>query len=244
MPRSTTSDAGDAGSLFCPPSGTAIDSGVVVVPDAGTVDDAGTAITDAGPSVTDGGSSDAGATDAGAATDAGTTTDAGSAAAGQTCLPRLGYVSDGGVECSFDECGTSSDCCNSTQSCVFALPLCAVCSGTVCTGPTDCVTGQVCQAVGDDGACRCANGPVQICVDSCSASGSCPVGDTCSSSGACVPSSCVTQGYQCGAWATCATGSVQGDRHGCAGIACRVDTDCVGGFCLNSVCHQALGTCQ
>jgi hypothetical protein len=81
----------------------------------------------------------------------------------------------------------------------------------------------------------------QTCVPGCTAETICAVGQVCAASHHCAPRPCASDG-DCPQFFACygASGSTSG---GCNRRVCDTDTDCLGGFCVNSRCYDKLGTC-
>lgn len=116
--------------------------------------------------------------------------------------------------------------CLADKDCPSANPHCAGAGGLtkcfVCASDEDCDTG-VCSA--------------GVCVPGCSAQAPCPNPlTTCGAAQRCEPLEC-QDGSACPANAACLQGV-------CARRSCTKDTDCDSGGCVNSLCHETLGSCH
>jgi hypothetical protein len=100
----------------------------------------------------------------------------------------------------------------------------------------ECVSDSDCARFGETFICS-----TQTCVPGCTAETICAVGQVCAASHHCVPRPCASDG-DCPQFFACygASGSTSG---GCNRRVCDTDTDCFGGFCVNSRCYDKLGTC-
>ena len=100
----------------------------------------------------------------------------------------------------------------------------------------ECVNDSDCTRFGETVICS-----TQKCVPGCTVETMCAVGQICAASHHCVPRPCVLDA-DCPQFFACygATSSTSG---GCSRRVCDMDTDCLGGFCVNRLCYDKLGTC-
>ncbi len=144
-----------------------------------------------------------------------------------------------------DLCREDGDCEPSFLICLEpgGFAGCGVCQ----TFPEDeCRTDADCVALGERYICSEAGPrlcpcetPVFVCVQGCSDTPDCDVGEVCDDQNRCVPSPC-DDDSDCPEQFSCHES--QGDGR-CGRRACDSDPDCPQGFCVQGRCHAELGTC-
>jgi len=105
-----------------------------------------------------------------------------------------------------------------------------------CERDTDCQEGSICTAVKAD-ECPCE--AVRICQPGCGSDADCEEGEQCTESGRCAPQTCSNR--PCPPPFICRRIDEAG--YICVRWLCAQDSGCSGGFCVNGVCHDALGMC-
>jgi hypothetical protein len=111
-----------------------------------------------------------------------------------------------------------------------------------CESDEDCGADAVCQEIAWD---YCCGGWLEeplptLCVPRC-APGDCGDAAECIG-GSCEPISC-SEGTECPPFTQCLPGDPDADPYGCRRLDCVTDADCSDGYCVNSHCYDALGTC-
>jgi len=110
-----------------------------------------------------------------------------------------------------------------------------------CASDHDCPANTVCEWV--TGSCLCE--PVHRCIPRCdlpiaSPLPPCAAGFVCDASGHCIEQPCGAPGpLECPMFFFCAP-----DSGVCRRVSCANDADCAGGFCVEGLCYDALGTCM
>lgn len=143
-------------------------------------------------------------------------------------------------------CTTDKDC-NAGGTCVSTVSGCPQCESRSCNysppapppctpSPDSCSPSARCQT---DGSCV----PI-LCTDgyTCNVDARCKVGSVRADSHGCELLPC-DDGWTCDENTQCTT---PGDRgsHGCTTMACKQDSECDCGYCVNGFCSSNLGSCS
>lgn len=178
----------------------------------------------------------AGSASAGSAGD-----DAGGSAAGGSS----GSAGAGGVTANDEGCRSSASC-SSEERCLLPGQSYPPCRGVFCGDE-----GVLCDSDDSCGSTLCRSGtnacgeifsaclpPCESDLDCCDGV-DCPL--TCSDTGKCISETHCSVTGSCPEQFVC--DPTTGTPDGCRRIDCAEDEDCVDGYCINSVCYVALGSC-
>ncbi len=132
--------------------------------------------------------------------------------------------------------------CEGNQSChppgVPDSPGCGTCFSAPdqCKADEDCKRGSfpICEPM--TGPCICA--PARRCVEGCPADATCGPQERCGPSHRCVPRVCRNDD-DCERHFRCDAKTLA-----CARQVCNRESDCLGGYCVDSACYDSPGTCH
>lgn len=141
-------------------------------------------------------------------------------------------------------CRTSADC---SQSFPCLAPGefrgCGACQrlDSDCSTDADCVAHGAHFICAPPPATACACSPVDICQAGCLATTDCAAGQECDATHRCVPRNCSADPSVCPSLFACVPATSSSI---CLRRTCQDDQACRGGFCVNALCYDELGTCS
>ena len=171
----------------------------------------------------------------------------GAGAAGKGGTTLTGSGGSGGVantEINDTPCRSSTECAGSAMYCrPPGEPMCGppCLSRRDCESDDECGADEVCHEIVWVPCCGWWSEPLPTrCLPQCTA-GDCGDDSQCVG-GRCEPILC-SEGSECPPYTPCHPGDPDADANGCRRLDCETDADCEDGYCVNSSCYEALGTC-